>query len=462
MLTLERDDIDPRQPRGPVLVFQAPLGRRGNQRAFRGIAVNFPPLRLFGQRGVVAQQTRQQALPRGAVVGQGGVWLAQGLDLAEWSVAAAGDLIQRVTRQDFAHGHLVDRERAGFVRTDDGGAPQSLDGGQPADDGSLAGHPRDTDRQGDRDRRRQSFRDRSHRQRHRRHEHLGRRSAAQPAHQKRDGRQAQNHDQQQTAELRDLACQRRLQHVGGGNQLRDEPHLGLRARCEDHSPRLTVGHEGGREGQIATLREQSVGRDNVHVFVHRDGFAGQSRFIDLQVAAVKQTQVGGHLVAGLQQDDVAGHQLGGGDSPHLTGPQDTGFRQCRLSQRRQRLRRAGLLQKSDEGVDEDDAKDHAGIHPFFQDRRDRRRRQQDVHQRRVELQQEPHPRTVSPRGGNHVGTELGLPRAKLQDVQPLFGVCAQQPQHVLGGKPVQILSHGYVHSVISFSIRSGTCPTSRS
>ena len=158
------------------------------------------------------------------------------------------------------------------------------------------------------------------------------------------------------------------------------------------------------------------------MLVHRDGFARESRFIHLQVAAVKQPQIRGHLVAGLQQDDIAGHQFGGRDSAHSTGPQDAGFRQGRLGQRRQGFRRIRFLQKADRGVEEHHAEDHAGINPLVQDRRDRRRGQQDVHQRCVELQQEPHPRTESPRGGNDVRAESRLTRAKFQDVQTLFGV----------------------------------------
>jgi hypothetical protein len=69
-----------------------------------------------------------------------------GLDLTVGTVAAPGQLELLLSRGvDFSHGHLVDRQCAGLVRTDRRCAAKSFDGGQLADDGAPPRHPRDTD-----------------------------------------------------------------------------------------------------------------------------------------------------------------------------------------------------------------------------------------------------------------------------------------------------------------------------
>ena len=64
----------------------------------------------------------------------------------------------------FQDGHLVLRQRARLIRTDDGSGTERLDGGEFLDNGVFLDHFLNADRQNDGDDGRQPLRDRRHRQ----------------------------------------------------------------------------------------------------------------------------------------------------------------------------------------------------------------------------------------------------------------------------------------------------------
>src|SRR3546814_2898190 len=73
--------------------------------------------------------------------------------ISDWS----SDVCSSDLDQDPAHQHLVARERAGLVGTDDRGRAERFDGRETTDDGVACSHPLDADSKRDRDHRRQSL-----------------------------------------------------------------------------------------------------------------------------------------------------------------------------------------------------------------------------------------------------------------------------------------------------------------
>ena len=95
---------------------------------------------------------------------------------------------------------------------------------------------------------------------------------------------------------------------------------------------------------------------------HRDGLAGQRRFVHLQLRDLDQPQVGGNLVAGLEQHDVARDQLLGRHLPHFAAAQHGGPRGGKLLQGRQGPVGAPGLHGADGGIEHDDHDDDDRVH----------------------------------------------------------------------------------------------------
>lgn len=127
---------------------------------------------------IIAQQTRTERFDERDILTDND-WRLLEMKFPLCLVAAAGDVVEPPTGIDFLDGHLILRERACFVRADDGGASKRLDGGQLADDRVPLNHTPHADRQSDSNHGRQAFRDSADRQRNRRHEHVRPRLPAQ-------------------------------------------------------------------------------------------------------------------------------------------------------------------------------------------------------------------------------------------------------------------------------------------
>ena len=110
------------------------------------------------------------------LVGKRGVAIAQRAsvdhDVALGPVARAGHLGLAGSGDHGGHRHLVAGEGAGLVGADDRRRSQRLDGGQLLDDGALAGHALDAQRQHDREDGGQALGHRRHRQRHPDEQHV--------------------------------------------------------------------------------------------------------------------------------------------------------------------------------------------------------------------------------------------------------------------------------------------------
>ena len=99
--------------------------------------------------------------------------------------------------------------------------------------------------------------------------------------------------------------------------------------------------------------------------------AGQHRFVGVQFVLVDQPEVGRHAVAGGQHDDVAGDQLRRVELLAMAAPAH-GYRGGDASrQSGQRPFGLGLLPVANEGIDQHDAENHAGVHDFTEGGGDR-------------------------------------------------------------------------------------------
>ena len=103
-------------------------------------------------------------------------------------------------------------------------------------------------------------------------------------------------------------------------------------------------------------------RQYVGVLVHRDGFAGQRRFVYLELGDFDQPQVGRHLVARLQQHDVTRYQGLCLHLQHLAAAHHRRLRRCQPLQRCQRLVGTPGLNKTDGCIEQHDDQNYQGVH----------------------------------------------------------------------------------------------------
>lgn len=119
--------------RKPIVAGDARFVRCNNERPFGRVAAHVPAPVLFDQFAIVAQETGAQTfrqrdvrleIDRNAVVS----------DLTLRLIPRSGCFVLLAASHDALHRHLVLRQRAGFVGTDDRGAAQGLDGWQFTND----------------------------------------------------------------------------------------------------------------------------------------------------------------------------------------------------------------------------------------------------------------------------------------------------------------------------------------
>ena len=106
------------------------------------------------------------------------------------------------------------------------------------------------------------------------------------------------------------------------------------------------------------------------MFYHRHGLAGDREFVDVEFLDAKQPQIGADVVARLEEHDVAGHKPLGGDALFLSAAPHGRLHRDYAREAFDGIRGFRLLQKPDNRVDQHDGKDHAGVHPLVQKRRD--------------------------------------------------------------------------------------------
>ena len=255
--------------------------------------------------GITAQQARQQQFAQGPValerIGNGAVGcLAIGPQLLQPQLLAGGI--------ELLHRHAVLGEGAGLVGADHRGAAQGFHGGQLADDRVALGHAAYADGQGDGHDGRQFLRDRTHRQRHGGIKHLRATAASGQAHHGRDNRQGQHQPQDCEAEAAELAGEGGAEAsplLQRGGQV---AQFGGITGGHHHTAPLPGRHEAAGMGHAVAIRQRGLGRIRMDGLGHRQGFAGEARFIQLEVAHLQQAKVCRHPIPAGEDHHIARHQ----------------------------------------------------------------------------------------------------------------------------------------------------------
>ena len=167
--------------------------------------------------------------------------------------------------------------------------------------------------------------------------------------------------------------------------LRDNPRLEL----------YIVGHTdavGGYESNLELSRRRAeavaqhhLRRHRLWILVDRHGLSGQHRFVDTQVLALEQPQIGRHAIARGEEDDVTDDQVFGFDTLPSTVPQCGRLRREHLANGIERFFRLALLHEADDRVDQHDDNDDARVDPLAEERGEQRGSNEDVDEDVVEL-----------------------------------------------------------------------------
>jgi hypothetical protein len=80
--------------------------------------------------------------------------------------------------------------------------------------------------------------------------------------------------------------------------LGDTANLGSVAGFRDNGGCLTIGDQGGGIGHVVSLSQLGVPFQSMDVLFHRKRFTGKCGFINLQITALDNPQVGRNPVTG--------------------------------------------------------------------------------------------------------------------------------------------------------------------
>ena len=195
--------------------------------------------------------------------------------------------------------HLVERQRAGLVRTDLRGAAKRFHQREPLHNRAPPGQPASTHGQRERDHRGQPFRNSHDGERYRTDEQD---TELFPAHQAEDEHHGDNDprdDRERAAQRVDLTLQRAQTALRAVQHVRNATHLGPHARRGDEH---FTAAPGDRCVHVDTVHPIAQGGPFVNVdrrrLGHRLRLAGEHRLLDLQGHRLKQPAIGGHPVAG--------------------------------------------------------------------------------------------------------------------------------------------------------------------
>ena len=126
-------------------VEESPLLGGHQQRGLGGIAMHLKtPALQAHEQGIVAKCAGQQALRQRWMRGHLNAGPLQ-LDAALRLIPLTGHLVESSPGENLPHRHLIFRQRACFIRTDDRGAAESLHDGEFPDDDAAFGHARHAD-----------------------------------------------------------------------------------------------------------------------------------------------------------------------------------------------------------------------------------------------------------------------------------------------------------------------------
>ena len=264
---LEWNHVHPRRLLVRRLVEEPCLGRRDDESRFGGITLNDRAPRLHADQGIVAQKPRPQALDQGRMARRHNS-PALAPNLTGWRVTRSGDLEELSAGEDLLHGHLILGESARLVGADDRGAPKGLHSGQFSHDGTPRCHALHTHGKHDGHCCWQTLRDGPNSQRHRSHEQVQRRLPMQQPDTKGQSSEPEDHLENLTTELIDLAREGRDHRGRLGNQPRNPPGFRAIPRHPDQSLRNTRGHQRAGIGHVLPIGQHGFVSEAIGVLQH--------------------------------------------------------------------------------------------------------------------------------------------------------------------------------------------------
>ena len=318
-----------------------------------------------------------------------------------------------------AHGrHLVLRQRAGLVGADRRGGTQRLDRGEFADQRVALDHLAHAEGQADRDDGGQTFRHGGDGQADGDQKRLDQlvlkllevraqtavggedQTEVGIAHDGDDEHQRADHQRRQAqrlAQLIEFLLQRgrfffkRLDHLG------DQADLRGHARAGDDAFAAAIRHHRAHVGRVLAVAQRRFFLQR-HAGFFLDGvrFARQRRFVDLEVDAFDQAQIGGDEVARFEQHHIAGHELASGEFLPVAVADHIGFGRGHLFQRGQGGLGAAFLHHAQHRIQHHNRHDDDGLHPVAQQRGDDAGGDQQHDDKTVELGHDQFPKR---RGG---------------------------------------------------------------
>ncbi len=358
---IEGHFIEPHEPRSRRADVMSRLQREGKQRPLHGIAIGMPVAAMPRKLRVVAQKPRQrQFLDHGIGGDVDGLSVHQKAPLRRIASAFHLDLCR--CRQRRAHGHLVLRQRARLVGTDDGNRTERFHGGKPPDDRIASRHALHAGGQRDRHHRGQPFGDRRNGQPDHDHEGIGRIVVSGIGCIKKDQRRTGQHRNcHLPREAVHLPHQRRGEFLHRADHAADPAELRAPARRHRDADALSRRDERAGKGHGKAVANGRLLRDGRKRLVGGNGLARQRRFVDPQIVRLDEAKIGRHPVSRLQQHQIARHHIPGRYRRAPPAAQHRGMRVDHGADRGERLFRAAFLDEADNGVHDDDKRDHRGI-----------------------------------------------------------------------------------------------------
>ena len=357
-------------------------------------------------------------------VAQGGVAVQQG-NLQQGPLGVVGQLQVGAPGQDAVGPDVLDRhpvlgQGSGFVRANHLHRSQALDGFELFDNRVLPGHFLGAHGQNDGDNGAESLRDSCHRQSHGEHQGIqDGHAAAVDRQQEHPGADDQNQESQLAREVIQVLLQRGLALLGLVHQAGDPAQLGLHAGGGDHHDGPAIGDQrAGKDHVFLVAQGNFFPGDGGADLFHRLTLAGEGTLVDLEGPAVQKPAVGHDQIAGFQLDDVPRHHLAAGDFLPLAVPQHLGGGGAHGLEALKGFFGFEILDGAQHRVQDQNRKDHQGALKIAREHGDQGGRNQDDHQKILELPGKNCQGTLFLALGQLVGPHLG---------QPLGGLGAGQP-----------------------------------
>ena len=173
------------------------------------------------------------------------------------------------------------------------------------------------------------------------------------------------------------------------------------------------------------------------MLLHRHGFAGQGRLVDLQIGRFDQAAVHGHPVAGLKDNEIARHEVCRRHHGHLAAPAHPAAGRHHVLERLHGLLGAQLLYEADHGHQPQHGPDDGRIQNAFDQQFDERGRHEDVGQRVRQLAEEQDDERRLCPGLQRVRPEAGQARGCFGHGQP-GARRVKLPQRLVGREAIQV------------------------